>query len=141
MRPIRARSWRIVGAALRRAYRLAPVLPALFAIALQSLAIQPHLHFTRLAMATASIAAETASGIDGQAEANPSPPKGKPSPGGDSANCPLCQSAARGGDAVLPGVIAIYGPGAASRALTPIIFRPHVPTLSHSWRGRAPPLT
>ena len=84
MRPIRARSWWTVGAALRRARRLTPILPALFALAIQSLAIQSHVHFARLSMAAMAITAEAASGIDPQALAKTSLPKGGPSPGGDS---------------------------------------------------------
>jgi len=118
---------------------LAPILPALFALAIQSLAIQSHVHFARLSMAAMSIAAES-SGIDGQALGQNSLPKGKPNPGGDSANCPLCQSAARGGDAVLPTVVAISAPTAEASAISSAAIPPRVPALSHSWRGRAPPL-
>ena len=116
---------------MRQACRLAPILPALLALAIQSFAVQPHLHFTRLSLAAMSVAADVAS--TGR-------PKGKPSPGGDSANCPLCQTAARAGDAVLPAAIVIFGPVATPAHASSAIILTRATLLSHSWRGRAPPL-
>jgi len=72
--------------------------------------------------------------------ANTTLPKGKPSPGGDSANCPLCQTGARGGDAILPVVITISAPVAAPNVVPTVANPRHVARLSHNWRGRAPPL-
>ena len=116
---------------MRQACRIAPILPALLALAIQSLAVQPHLHLSRLSLAAMSVAADMA---------NPGMPKGKTSPGGDSANCPLCQTAARAGDAVLPTIVAVPPPGVAStdaQSVTPAL---RIPLLSHDWLGRGPPL-
>jgi hypothetical protein len=120
-----------MGAVMRQACRLASILPALLALAIQSLAVQPHLHFTRLSLAAMSAVADMA---------KPSLPKGKRSPGGDSANCPLCQTAARAGDAVLPTAIVFFGPVATPTHASSAIVSPRATVLSHSWRGRAPPL-
>ena len=120
-----------MGAVMRQACRLAPILPALLALAIQSLAVQPHLHFTRLSLAAMSVAANMAS---------PTLPKGKPSPGGDSANCPLCQTAARAGDAVLPTIVAVPPPGVASTVAQSVTPALRIPLLSHDWLGRGPPL-
>lgn len=116
---------------MRQACRLIPILPALFALAIQTLAIQPHVHLMRLSLAAMSPAGDTGS---------TSQPKGKPNPSGDSANCPLCQAAARGADAVLPAVVTVSIP-ALALDVTSWTATPHrISAPSHDWRGRAPPL-
>jgi hypothetical protein len=115
---------------MRQACRVIPILPALFALAIQSLAIQPHVHLTRLSLAAMSPAGDVT---------NTGLPKGKPSPGGDSANCPLCQAAARGGDAVLPTVVAISTPALAPDITSWAATPQRISALSHDWCGRAPP--
>ena len=116
---------------MRQACRLAPILPALLALAIQSLAIQPHLHFTRLSLAATAPIGDMAS---------PGLPKGKPNPGGDSANCPLCQTAARAGDAVLPAIVAVSAPGVTSTVAQSAAPTLRIPHLTHDWLGRGPPL-
>jgi hypothetical protein len=116
---------------MRQAARLAFILPALFALAIQILAIQPHVHLARLSLAAALPAGDVV---------NASMPKGKPSPGGDTANCPLCQTPARGGDAVLPTIIAISAPDAEPPAVLFDAAPQRISAASHDWRGRAPPL-
>ena len=137
MRSIRARSRRTIGVVWRQARRFALVLPALFALAIHSLAIQPHVHLARLSSMVAATVTDVAPGANTPADV--SLPKGKTSPGGDSTNCPLCQ-AMRGGHAVLPAFVMIPAPDVTPEAISPLAAPLHHAALSHSWRGRAPPL-
>lgn len=126
-----------MGGALRQARRLALVLPALLAVAIQGLAIQPHVHLAWLSRTLVATVTDVASG--GNTPADVSQPKGKTSPSGDSTNCPLCQ-AMRGGHAVLPAIVMIPTPVVAPTVVSPLAIPTRAAALSHGWRGRAPPL-
>ena len=137
VRSFRARGRSASGSALLWARRLAAVLPGLLALAIQSLAVQSHIHLglSPLARMVVSRANES----EGQPKASSTIPKGNTAPNGDSANCPLCQTAVRGGHAVLPAVVMVWAPIAASVVVIPPPNVPRLAVVSHSWRGRAPP--
>ena len=136
VRSIGAHRGRTVTVAWREARRWALILPALFALVIQSLAIQPHVHLAWISSALVATVTDLAPGANPPAYV--SLPKGKTSPSGDSTNCPLCQ-AMRGGHAVLPALVMTLAPIAAPEAISPSPSPPRSSALSHNWRGRAPP--
>ena len=137
VRSFRARGWSAVGSRLLWARRFAVVVSGLLALTIQSLAVQSHIHLALSPLAR--MAVSTANESEGQPKASSTVPKGNTAPSGDSANCPLCQTAARGGQAVLPAVAMVSAPMAALVVVTPPPSVPGLGLVSHSWQGRAPP--
>jgi hypothetical protein len=105
----------------------------LLAFLLQSYATQTHIH-SLPDMAAKSGAAQTAptSGQTGHDKKN-SPTDDNPD------NCPLCQLL-YGGQYVAPDTLVFFLPMVAVSTIEIALgVTPHYDTVSHSWRGRAPP--
>ncbi len=108
----------------------------LFAFALQSFAIQTHIHFpsTRFAGASESLAVgrivPSASILD----------LAKDTKDGNAAHCPLCQAVLLGGYYVIPAAVQIYLPFVyAAQDLVGGIAVFTASSPSHAWHSRAPP--
>lgn len=101
----------------------------LLAFALQSYAVQTHIH-EQLNFPVHAKAA----GADG-AHANKPEAPAKDAPD----DCPLCQLL-YGGQYVAPDALVFFLPLVSVRAIeTELGALPHYDAVSHSWRGRAPP--
>ena len=115
------------------------VLLALLALTTQSLVVQTHVHYSAASNAAKIIAASFAgqSGAQLSTDGNGTP-LGKSD---DQSNCPLCQAFANASQ-FTHSVVLFSVPLLVGQA---IYFAPHeaLPSfaaVSHSWRGRAPPL-
>jgi hypothetical protein len=102
---------------------------------LQSYLTQTHIHFLREASAISA-----ALGEDGAAASNSQAPK-KNTPAPDNPDtCPLCQLL-YGGQYVAPNSLVFFLPMAAVSTIEIALgVLPHYDAVSHSWRGRAPPI-
>ena len=100
----------------------------LLAFLLQSYATQTHIHVQPDASAPAKISATAAA------------PAKKNTPTDDNPdNCPLCQLL-YGGQYVAPDALVFFLPMVAVSTIEIALgVTPHYDTVSHSWRGRAPP--
>jgi hypothetical protein len=100
-----------------------------FAFALQSYAVQTHIH-ERL----------TISAIGKATTATPDSKGGRPAPAKSLPDdCPLCQQL-YGGQYIAPSALVFFLPMVLVRAIkTELGALPHYDAVSHNWRGRAPP--
>jgi hypothetical protein len=96
---------------------------------LQSYATQTHIH------KAAALAAHAALNL-------PAPPThDKYPPGDDPVNCPICQQMAHAGQFIAPAwllPLLVMTAVVTIHIVTSIV--PHYDAVSHSWRGRGPPL-
>jgi hypothetical protein len=106
----------------------------LLAFLFQSNATQTHLHFLPSPAAVAKTAQADTAGIV-KADAVQKDAGGKESPN----DCPLCQLL-YGGQYVAPSSLIFLLPMVAARTIAIAVgVTPHYDSVSHSWRGRAPP--
>jgi hypothetical protein len=126
--------------------RAAPFFPNVFAVLLgllalmtQSLVVQTHIHYSAGSAKTGLVSVVDQAGVPISTDGN-NTPAGK-SGSSDESNCPLCQAFANSSQ--FTHSVALFSlPVLISRA---IYFAAHEAVLSfeavsHSWRGRAPPL-
>jgi hypothetical protein len=122
------------------------VLLAFIALAIQSLVVQTHIHIPQAAGPSSSVSILTVaqtlvSGSAGQAtDRHANLPRDKYPINEDPSNCPLCQEIAHSGQFVQSAAVLAYLPAWVSVHF--IVFREALPaflTVSHNWRGRAPP--
>jgi hypothetical protein len=101
----------------------------LFAFALQSYAVQTHVH-EQLSL---PVHAKADTGDSAHAQKPGVPAKDAPD------DCPLCQLL-YGGQYVAPDALVFFLPLVAVRSIeTELAALPHYDAVSHSWHGRAPP--
>jgi hypothetical protein len=105
----------------------------LLAFALQSYAVQTHIHerldLPAIAKANGNIS------IDGAHAKKPAAPSKRDAPD----DCPLCQLL-YGGQNVAPDALVSFLPLVSVLAIEiKLAALPHFDAVSHSWRGRAPP--
>ena len=106
----------------------------LFAFALQSYAVQTHIH-EQLNLPVHG-KSSTVDGADAQKADGQKP--GAPAKDAPD-DCPLCQLL-YGGQYVAPDALVFFLPLVAVRSIeTELAALPHYDAVSHSWRGRAPP--
>jgi hypothetical protein len=106
----------------------------LLAFALQSYAVQTHIH-ERLNLPVHGQAGTDKASTDDGAHANKPAAPAKDAPD----DCPLCQLL-YGGQYVAPDALVFFLPLVAVRSIeTELSALPHYDAVSHSWRGRAPP--
>lgn len=110
------------------AARLALIVFTLFAFALQTFVVQTHIH--------GSTSAGAVIGKSAVQERQPS----KLPPGGDPANCPICQELLHAGAYVTPAA-ATWQPVAIATFIEVVVFeaRSIRQIHSHGWNSRAPP--
>lgn len=105
---------------------------AVFTIA--NFATQTHVHLQDMAEGGRAAATETGFRF----ERTPTPQKSNPFD--DPATCPLCQDIALAGHFTAPAAIAVLPPALIAVPVTLFVAMPaFVATISHNWRGRAPP--
>ena len=137
----RARSTAFV-AARAPSPRVFFVLVGLLALMIQSLVVQTHIHRTAGWQSLAQIPAVTqilsaSADVDNDSKATP---QRDPYPASqDPSNCPLCQEFAHFGQYThaLTILLVLLLLGAAWIPI--FVARPSFATVSHTWRGRAPP--
>jgi hypothetical protein len=106
----------------------------LFAFALQSYAVQTHIH-EQLTLPIVTKAGHAQASTDGGAHTRKPAAPAKDAPD----DCPLCQLL-YGGQYVAPDALVFFLPLVAVRSIeTELAALPHYDAVSHSWRGRAPP--
>ena len=117
--------------ALRGVLLHALVLLTLVAFTLQGFLIQTHIH---IASAGVPAAADIYDGVPGSSH-DKYPSKNDP------ANCPLCQQFTSAGAFVTPAAAAILLPAPSVSVIEVAAHAPaFVASVTHIWRGRAPPL-
>lgn len=122
------------------------VLLAVVSLAIQILVVQTHIHIPQATGRSSSVSIMTVAqtlmtrsaerAVDSQAGL----PRDKYPINEDPSNCPLCQEIAHSGQFVQSAAVLVYLPVWVSVHF--IVFREALPsffTVSHSWRGRAPP--
>ena len=115
------------------------VLLGLLALMTQSLVVQTHVHYSTATSAKTgliSVVGQAGAPIDGN-----SAPAGKSGSSSDESNCPLCQAFANSSQ--FTHSIALFSvPVLTGRAIFLAVYEavPSFAAISHSWRGRAPPL-
>jgi len=124
----------------RKANRL--VLPrllmfvTLIAFSLQTYLTQTHIHMASEGRAIAALDHASGKAVPG----TPAEPADKYPPGEDPANCPLCQEILHAGQFITPAAVPLLVPSApifTVEIATPVAHL--VPSVTHIWRGRAPP--
>ena len=115
-------------------WRLALIYLLIGAFGLQSYIVQTHIHLPE----------SLSSSLAGSANLTPQPldHHDKYPPADDPANCPFCQEILHSGQFVTPIAQALLLPSLPVSTIA--LVEPALPfifTLSHSWRGRAPPLS
>lgn len=106
----------------------------LFAFALQSYAVQTHIH-EQLTLPVHAQLAKTGIGAADSTHAKKPAAPAKDAPD----DCPLCQLL-YGGQYVAPHALVLFAPLVAVRSIETVLGAlPQYDTVSHSWRGRAPP--
>jgi len=114
-------------------WRLALICLLIGAFGLQSYIVQTHIHLPRSLESSAADLVNLASQLPGHHDKYP--------PADDPANCPFCQEILHSGQFVTPAAQALLLPSLPVSTIA--LVEPALPfifTLSHNWRGRAPPL-
>jgi len=121
--------------------RVCALVLGLFALTIQSFAVQTHVHGLGPDAGDLSqgAALPIASITPDQAPAAGGDPGDNHSPSSDQIGCPICQSYVAAGLAILPITISLRDPG---RLFLPIAANPsaHLLASTHIWRSRGPPL-
>ena len=123
--------------------QMAMFLLALLALAIQIFVVQTHIHRQTLTGSSIPMLAAAAGDIVSIAAMSGDRkdiPADQFPANGDPGNCPLCQGFAHSGQFVHSGAVLAYIPAWVSVHF--IVFSDALPALqsvSHSWRGRAPP--
>lgn len=113
--------------------RLAITLFALLAFALQGYLTQTHIHVQGTG---------TAAEFKLAGQADPAGTPGKAPAKDDSSNCPICQSVIHAGSFVTPSQVALYLPTLAIGIVALVVESVKATNAaSHSWQGRAPPIS
>jgi hypothetical protein len=116
-------------------WRLALASLLLAAFALQSYVVQTHIHLTQAESARLSLYDATHGAKLAPADHHDRYPAND-----DPANCPICQEILHSGQFVTPSAQALLPPSLAVSTIAVVdTALPFLLTLSHSWRGRAPP--
>lgn len=116
-------------------WRLALASLLLVAFALQSYVVQTHIHLTQAESARLTLSA-AAHGV----KLAPLDRHDRFPDSGDPANCPICQEILHSGQFVTPSAQSLLPPSLAVSTIAVVdTALPFVLSLSHSWRGRAPP--
>src|SRR6185437_15594998 len=116
------------------------VLVTLLAFAIQTYLTQTHIHFSSEGQSS-GVHGQLALGGGKVANGVPVDRKDRYPANEDPANCPLCQELIHAGQFVTPAAAVLFLPSLAISVIELTIrYSPHLHTVTHIWRGRAPPL-
>ena len=110
------------------------------AFAIQTYLTQTHIHFSSEGQSS-GVHGQLALGGGKVANGVPVDRKDRYPANEDPANCPLCQELIHAGQFVTPAAAVLFLPSLAISVIELTIrYSPHLHTVTHIWRGRAPPL-
>lgn len=115
------------------------IIVTLLAFSVQTYLTQTHIHMA--SESRSALTLETAAAVTKALTGAPATPKDKYPPNEDPANCPLCQELIHSGQFVTPAAAAILLPSLAVSVIDLVVSAPTLTrAVTHTWRGRAPPL-
>jgi len=116
------------------------MLVTLLAFSIQTYLTQTHIHFTSEGQSS-GVHAQLVLGGGKVASGMPVDRKDRYPANEDPANCPLCQELIHAGQFVTPAASALLLPSLSLSVIELTLqYAPLLHTVTHIWRGRAPPL-